>query len=120
MQADSSSNKVTVVGAVDPAAIKEKLEKKTKKKVDLISPQPKKDDNKEEKKEKKADKEKNPDSNNKQEKKPKEVMFPFPILKFKFPFQQPNICVLHVGFDVLSNQHLSVKNLLLTFLLFKL
>ncbi|EOY34467.1 hypothetical protein QUC31_018424 [Theobroma cacao] len=73
VQADSSSNKVTVVGAVDPAAIKEKLEKKTKKKVDLISPQPKKDDNKEEKKEKKADKEKNPDSNNKQEKKPKEA-----------------------------------------------
>ncbi|KAK8683621.1 hypothetical protein V6N13_039675 [Hibiscus sabdariffa] len=59
---ESSSNKVTVTGAVDPAAIKEKLVKKTKKKVDLISPQQKKDGNKEENKEKKADKEKNQDS----------------------------------------------------------
>ncbi|KAE8692901.1 AMP-dependent synthetase and ligase family protein isoform 1 [Hibiscus syriacus] len=73
---ESSSNKVTVTGAVDPAAIKEKLVKKTKKNVDLISPQPKKDDNKEEK-EKKAEKEKNQDSGNdngkKSEKKPKEA-----------------------------------------------
>ncbi|XVE59041.1 hypothetical protein DITRI_Ditri05aG0013000 [Diplodiscus trichospermus] len=68
-----SSNKVTVVGAVDPKAIAEKLQKKTKKKVELISPQPKKDDNKEEKKEKKPDKEKTQDSDNKPEKKPKEA-----------------------------------------------
>ncbi|XP_039033163.1 heavy metal-associated isoprenylated plant protein 3-like [Hibiscus syriacus] len=71
---ESGSNKVTVTGAVDPTAIKEKLVKKTKKKVDLISPQPKKDENKEEKK---AEKEKNQDSGNdngkKPEKKPKEA-----------------------------------------------
>jgi len=73
VKAESSTNKVTVIGAVDPKAIKEKLENKTKKKVDLVSPQPKKDDNKDEKKEKKPDKEKNPDSENKKEKKPKEV-----------------------------------------------
>ena len=72
---------MTVSGAVDPTAIKEKLLKKTKKKVDLVSPQPKKDDNKEEKKEKKPDKEKNTDSDNKPEKKPKEVKFPFLIFK---------------------------------------
>ncbi|XVF20296.1 hypothetical protein REPUB_Repub11eG0185800 [Reevesia pubescens] len=71
VKTESSSNKVTVTGAVDPTAIKEKLVKKTKKKVDLVSPQPKKDDAKEEKK---PDKDKNQDSeNNKQEKKPKEV-----------------------------------------------
>ncbi|XWS71861.1 hypothetical protein CRYUN_Cryun03dG0174200 [Craigia yunnanensis] len=70
---DSSSNKVTVIGAVDPTAIEEKLLKKTKKKVGLVSPQPKKDDNKEEKKEKKPDKEKNQDSDNKPEKKTKEA-----------------------------------------------
>ncbi|XP_022730465.1 heavy metal-associated isoprenylated plant protein 3-like isoform X2 [Durio zibethinus] len=71
VKTESSSNKVTVIGAVDPTAIKEKLLKKTKKKVDLISSQPKKDDKKEEKKEKKPDKEKNQDSDNKPEKKEK-------------------------------------------------
>ncbi|XP_022755594.1 heavy metal-associated isoprenylated plant protein 3-like isoform X2 [Durio zibethinus] len=70
---ESSSKKVTVIGAVEPTAIKEKLVKKTKKKVDLISPQPKKDDNKKEKTEKKPDKEKNKDSDNKRDKKPKEA-----------------------------------------------
>ncbi|XVE79810.1 hypothetical protein DITRI_Ditri14bG0086000 [Diplodiscus trichospermus] len=73
VKTESSSNKVTVSGAVDATAIKEKLLKKTKKKVDLISPQTKKDDNKEEKKEKKPDKEKNSDSDTKPKKKPKEA-----------------------------------------------
>lgn len=84
VKTDCSSNKVTVVGAVDPAAIKKKLVEKTKKKVDLVSPQPKKDDNKEEKKEKKPEKEKPQGSDDtKPEKKPKEVnLFPFPILQF--------------------------------------
>ncbi|XWS53330.1 hypothetical protein CRYUN_Cryun11dG0147600 [Craigia yunnanensis] len=70
VKTESSSNKVTVSGVVDPTAIKEKLLKKIKKKVDLVSPQPKKNDNKEEKK---PDKEKSPDSDNKPEKKPKEA-----------------------------------------------
>ncbi|GMJ08881.1 HEAVY METAL ASSOCIATED PROTEIN 53, EAVY METAL-ASSOCIATED ISOPRENYLATED PLANT PROTEIN3 [Hibiscus trionum] len=70
---ESSSNKVTVTGPVDPTAIKEILVKKTKKRVDIISPQPKKVDDKEKKKEKKADKEKNQDSGNANEKKPKEA-----------------------------------------------
>ncbi|XP_039014847.1 heavy metal-associated isoprenylated plant protein 3-like [Hibiscus syriacus] len=73
VKTDMSSNKVTVIGTMDPTAMKEKLVKKTKKKVDLVSPQPKKDDNKEEKKEKKSDKEKKQDSDNKSEKKPKDA-----------------------------------------------
>lgn len=75
MKADCDANKLTVTGNVDPAWLRERVEYKTKKKVDLISPQPKKDgagaggekkaDDKPEKKveEKKAD-----------EKKPKEVL----------------------------------------------
>ncbi|KAF5751569.1 mediator of RNA polymerase II transcription subunit 12-like [Tripterygium wilfordii] len=46
VKAEAASNKLTVVGKVDPSKIREKLEQKTKKKVDLISPQPKKDNNK--------------------------------------------------------------------------
>ncbi|XP_038883783.1 heavy metal-associated isoprenylated plant protein 6-like [Benincasa hispida] len=43
VKADPSSNKLTVTGKVDPAIIKTKLEQKTKKKIEIISPQPKKD-----------------------------------------------------------------------------
>ncbi|KAL8263295.1 hypothetical protein R6Q59_024644 [Mikania micrantha] len=41
--ADIAGNKVTVTGNVDPAGIKERIERKTKKKVEIISPQLKKD-----------------------------------------------------------------------------
>lgn len=40
---DSASNKLTVTGKVDPDKLKERLEQKTKKKVEILSPQPKKD-----------------------------------------------------------------------------
>lgn len=58
VKADSAANKLTVTGKLDPSGIREKLEQKIKKKVELVSPQPKKDgggDNKpkEEKKEEK-------------------------------------------------------------------
>ncbi|XP_038998599.1 heavy metal-associated isoprenylated plant protein 6-like isoform X1 [Hibiscus syriacus] len=43
VQTDSRANKLTVIGKIDPAKIRERLAEKTKKKVDLISPQPKKD-----------------------------------------------------------------------------
>ncbi|KAF5737530.1 putative Heavy metal transport/detoxification superfamily protein [Tripterygium wilfordii] len=43
VKADTGANKLTVTGKVDPTKIKERLEEKTKKKVDIISPQPKKD-----------------------------------------------------------------------------
>ncbi|CAK9182614.1 unnamed protein product, partial [Ilex paraguariensis] len=43
VKADSDKNTLTVIGKVDPASVKERLERKTKKKVELVSPQPKKD-----------------------------------------------------------------------------
>ncbi|KAJ0027793.1 hypothetical protein Pint_35694 [Pistacia integerrima] len=77
VKTDCDANKVTVVGKVDPAKMKERLEEKTKKKVELISPQPKKDaaagggDKKPD--EKKAE-EKKPDEKKAEEKKaPKEI-----------------------------------------------
>ncbi|XP_043703772.1 heavy metal-associated isoprenylated plant protein 3-like isoform X2 [Telopea speciosissima] len=41
VKADFSSNKLTVIGKVDPVKIRERIEQKTKKKVELISPLPK-------------------------------------------------------------------------------
>ncbi|KAF3441827.1 hypothetical protein FNV43_RR15742 [Rhamnella rubrinervis] len=43
VKADCATNKLTVTGKVDPSGLREKLEQKIKKKVELISPQPKKD-----------------------------------------------------------------------------
>ncbi|KAL3628482.1 hypothetical protein CASFOL_027528 [Castilleja foliolosa] len=43
VKADCESNKLTVTGNVDPTWLRERVEYKTKKKVELISPQPKKD-----------------------------------------------------------------------------
>ncbi|WCJ34494.1 Heavy metal transport/detoxification superfamily protein [Euphorbia peplus] len=40
---DCEANKLTVTGKVDPAKVKARLEEKLKKKVDIVSPQPKKD-----------------------------------------------------------------------------
>ncbi|KAH0995792.1 hypothetical protein GBA52_019656 [Prunus armeniaca] len=79
VKTECAANKVTVTGKVDPAGLREKLEQKIKKKVDLISPQPKKDgggDKKpaaaEEKAEKKPE-EKKPAEKKTEEKKPKEA-----------------------------------------------
>ncbi|XP_062117324.1 heavy metal-associated isoprenylated plant protein 6-like [Humulus lupulus] len=41
--ADIGANKLTVIGKVDPVAVKEKVEQKINKKVELVSPLPKKD-----------------------------------------------------------------------------
>ncbi|XP_022978408.1 heavy metal-associated isoprenylated plant protein 6 [Cucurbita maxima] len=68
VKADSSSNKLTVTGKVDPAVIKAKLEQKTKKKTEIVSPQPKKDGGGDKKPDEKAAKK--PDE--KAEKKPEE------------------------------------------------
>ena len=78
MKTDVGASKVTVTGKVDPAGVKEHLEKKIGKKVELISPQPKKDgsDNKkaeEKPSEKKPAEEKKPV----EDKKPKQVWTPF-------------------------------------------
>ncbi|KAL3536241.1 hypothetical protein ACH5RR_004702 [Cinchona calisaya] len=43
VKADCSSNKLTVKGNVDPSWLREKVEQKTKKKVELVQPQPKKE-----------------------------------------------------------------------------
>ncbi|KAK3226577.1 hypothetical protein Dsin_006439 [Dipteronia sinensis] len=43
VKTEMGANKVTVTGKVDPAKVKARLEEKSKKKVELISPQPKKD-----------------------------------------------------------------------------
>lgn len=68
MKAESGSNKVTVIGKVDPSKVREKLAEKTKKKVDLISPQPtKKENNNDDDKKKSQGK-----NNTTDEKKPKE------------------------------------------------
>ncbi|XP_038705554.1 heavy metal-associated isoprenylated plant protein 3 [Tripterygium wilfordii] len=89
VKAEADSNKLTVVGKVDPSKIREKLEQKTKKKVDLISPQPKKDnnkdnDNKENNNNKEPKKEeKKPDDKKKaeNEKKPKQAPETTAVLK---------------------------------------
>ncbi|KAF5750414.1 heavy-metal-associated domain-containing family protein [Tripterygium wilfordii] len=80
VKADSAANKLTVTGKVDPTKIKERLEEKTKKKVEIISPQPKKDaaagggGQKENPKEKPADKsvKKPEEKKSEEEKAPKE------------------------------------------------
>lgn len=45
MTVDIDSNKLTVEGEVDPSQIQEELSRKTNKKVDVVSSQPKIDDN---------------------------------------------------------------------------
>ncbi|XP_044474247.1 heavy metal-associated isoprenylated plant protein 6-like [Mangifera indica] len=73
VKTDCDANKITVVGNVNPTKLKERLEEKSKKKVELISPQPKKEagagggDKKTE--EKKAE-EKKPEEKKAEEKKP--------------------------------------------------
>ncbi|KFK27834.1 hypothetical protein AALP_AA8G436000 [Arabis alpina] len=83
VKSESEIGKLTVTGAVDPAKLREKLEEKTKKKVDLISPQPKKDNKDKGKSEEDKNKDKKPDN----EKKPKEVPVTTAILKLNFHCQ---------------------------------
>ncbi|XP_028776080.1 heavy metal-associated isoprenylated plant protein 6 [Neltuma alba] len=75
VKVDVSANKLTVIGKVDPAKVREELAEKTKKKVEIVSPQPKKDaggDKKpDEKPEKKAEQKKSDDKKD-QDKKSKE------------------------------------------------
>lgn len=73
VKTDCEGNKLTVTGKVDPAKVKERLEEKIKKKVDIVSPQPKKDggDKKPDEKAEKKSEEKKPE----EKKPPKEVKF---------------------------------------------
>ncbi|WOH00882.1 hypothetical protein DCAR_0520258 [Daucus carota subsp. sativus] len=79
---DSANNKITVTGTLEPERLRERVEFKTKKKVELVSPQPKKDDKKpdakpekkaDDKPEKKAEDKPEKKAEEKVEKKPKEV-----------------------------------------------
>ncbi|KAL3825872.1 hypothetical protein ACJIZ3_021901 [Penstemon smallii] len=75
VKADCAANKLTVTGNVDPTWLRERVESKTKKKVDLISPQPKKDGGAaapagDKKADEKSDKK--PDEKKAEDKKPKE------------------------------------------------
>ncbi len=78
VKADNASNKLTVTGKVDPTLLKERLEYKTKKKVEIVSPQPKKEGG-----DKKADEksEKKPDEKKADDKKPKEAQASTVVLK---------------------------------------
>uniref|UniRef100_A0A2P2KGT1 HMA domain-containing protein n=1 Tax=Rhizophora mucronata TaxID=61149 RepID=A0A2P2KGT1_RHIMU len=71
VKVDTAGNKLTVTGKVDPTTVKSRVEGKTKKKVDIVSPQPKKDAGGDKKSDAKSDKkpeEKKEDK--KEEKKP--------------------------------------------------
>lgn len=76
MSTDRSTNKITVTGTADPWEIRERLEAKIKKKVDLLSPAgPKKEKEKEKEKGKDKDKEKakeNKESNKKEKEEKKD------------------------------------------------
>lgn len=78
VKADCDANKLTVTGNVDAAALRERVEYKTKKKVELISPQPKKDGGAAPAGDKKADEkpaEKKAEEKKSDDKKPKEVNY---------------------------------------------
>lgn len=57
MNVDTDADKLTVVGNLDPAKLRDRLAEKTKKKVNLVSPQPKKEN---------KDKKKSEDKNSKE------------------------------------------------------
>ena len=71
VKADLPSNKVTVTGKFDALKLQEKLAEKAKKKVELLTPPPKKDAGAEKPAEKKSD-EKKPEEKKAEEKKAEE------------------------------------------------
>ncbi|KAF8102323.1 hypothetical protein N665_0198s0036 [Sinapis alba] len=83
VKSESETGKLTVTGEVDPAKLRETLQEKTKKKVDLVSPQPKKDKEKEKNKSE-EDKDKNKEKKSSEEKKPKEAPVTTAVLKLNF------------------------------------
>ncbi|CAN6806457.1 unnamed protein product [Brassica oleracea] len=81
VKAESESGKVTVTGDVDPPKLREQLEVKIKKKVELVSPQPNKEKEKEDNNKDSKDKNKEKKS---EEKKPKEAPVTTAVLKVGF------------------------------------
>ncbi|KAK1266376.1 hypothetical protein QJS04_geneDACA000207 [Acorus gramineus] len=80
VKVDSSNNKLTVVGKVDPWELRERLENKTKKKVELVSPTPPK---KPQGKDGKGDDNKKDSDDKKNDKKPKEPQASTVVLKIR-------------------------------------
>ncbi|XP_010443886.1 PREDICTED: heavy metal-associated isoprenylated plant protein 3 [Camelina sativa] len=91
VKSESATGKLTVTGALDPAKLREKLEEKTKKKVDLVSPQPKKEKDKDNKNKNDDDNKNKPEekkkADNNNEKKPKETPVTTAVLKLNFHCQ---------------------------------
>ncbi|KAI3683818.1 hypothetical protein L1987_84333 [Smallanthus sonchifolius] len=79
--ADIAGNKLTVTGNVDPASVKERIEKKTRKKVEVVSPQLKKDGGGGEKKAGDKPSEKKTGDVKADVKKPKEIQSTTVVLK---------------------------------------
>ncbi|GMH23190.1 hypothetical protein Nepgr_025033 [Nepenthes gracilis] len=79
VKADCANNKLTVIGHVDPIKIKERVEEKTKKRVELVSPPPKDGGGGEEKSHEKF--EKKSDDKAVDQKKPKEPPVSTVVLK---------------------------------------
>ncbi|XP_027071213.2 heavy metal-associated isoprenylated plant protein 3 [Coffea arabica] len=84
VKADCASNKLTVTGNVDPGWLREKVEQRTKKKVELLSPPSKKDSGGggDKKADDKADK-KSDDKKKDEPKKPKEPQVSTVVLKIR-------------------------------------
>ncbi|KAJ7947866.1 Heavy metal-associated isoprenylated plant protein [Quillaja saponaria] len=70
VKAELDSNKLTATGKIDPVKIRDKLTEKIKKKVELISPQPKKENKADTKEKKSDDKDKKGDDKKTKEKEP--------------------------------------------------
>uniref|UniRef100_A0A1J3H336 Heavy metal-associated isoprenylated plant protein 26 n=1 Tax=Noccaea caerulescens TaxID=107243 RepID=A0A1J3H336_NOCCA len=92
VKSESASGKLTVTGAVDPPKLREKLEEKTKKKVELVFPQPKKEKEKEKGNNNKSDEDNNKEKKSEEkkpnnEKKPKEAPVTTAVLKLNFHCQ---------------------------------
>ncbi|KAI7742813.1 hypothetical protein M8C21_005653 [Ambrosia artemisiifolia] len=80
VKADTASNKLTVTGKVDPTRIKERLEYKTRKKAEILSPQPKKDvEKKETTTEKKTEDKKTDDNKPKEQPQSTTVVLKIPL-----------------------------------------
>ncbi|KAL8526116.1 hypothetical protein ACS0TY_015370 [Phlomoides rotata] len=83
VKTDCEANKLTVTGNVDPTWLRERVEYKTKKKVELVSPQPKKDGGDKKADEKKKEEPKKEDAKKADDQKPKEPAVSTVIMKIK-------------------------------------
>ncbi|KAF5770401.1 putative heavy metal-associated domain, HMA, heavy metal-associated domain superfamily [Helianthus annuus] len=80
VKTDTAGNKLTVTGNVDPTRIKERVEYRTRKKTEILSPQPKKDvEKKDTPPEKTADDKKSDDNKPKEPPQPTMVVLKIPL-----------------------------------------